>query len=64
MEKQYCRVGTTTPLGNGIQTISLLEYRYQNFLQKASSLKYSDSKLKDFFEMKAAKTKKDLENLI
>ncbi|WP_366139579.1 hypothetical protein [uncultured Maribacter sp.] len=64
MEKQYCKVGSTTPLGNGNQSISLLEYQYQNFMEKASNIKYSDSKLGEFFELKAKKIKKDLENLM
>jgi len=64
MEKQYCKVGSTTPLGNGSQTISMLEYQYQNFVEKASSLKTTDTKLGDFFNLKAQKIKKDLEKLM
>lgn len=64
MEKQYCKVGSTNSLGTGSQTISLLEYQYQSFMEKASSIKYSESKLGDFFELKAKKIKKDLENLM
>ncbi|WP_291869441.1 hypothetical protein [Maribacter sp.] len=64
MEKQYCKVGATSPLDSGSQSISLLEYQYQNFMEKASNIKYSDSKLGAFFELKAKKIKKDLESLM
>ncbi|WP_299429828.1 hypothetical protein [uncultured Maribacter sp.] len=63
MNKQYCKVGSSTPLGNGSQTISLLEYQYQNFIEKAN-LNNTDAKLGEFFNLKAQKIKKDLEKLM
>ena len=62
MENQYCKVGTVTPLINGRQAIHLLEYQYQNFMEKAASM--NDAKLVEFFELKAQKIKKILENLV
>lgn len=44
--------------------ISLLEYQYQNFLEKASNLEYTDAKLVEFFEQKAQKIQKILENMM
>ncbi len=64
MEKQYCKVGTVTPLSSGSKTIALLEYQYQHFLKKASKGEYADAKLGEFFELKALKIKKILENLV
>jgi len=64
MEKQYCRVGTATPMSTGTKAITLLEYQYRNFMEKASSIKYTDTKLGDFFEQKAKKIKKVLEELV
>ncbi|WP_299531457.1 hypothetical protein [Ulvibacterium sp.] len=63
MEKQYCRVGTVTPLTPGRKAITLLEYQYQNFMNKAS-MEYADSRLSEFFEQKALKIKKTLESLM
>ncbi|RKN79934.1 hypothetical protein [Ulvibacterium marinum] len=63
MEKQYCRVGTVTPLTPGRKAIALLEYQYQNFMNKAS-MEYADSRLREFFEQKALKVKKTLESLM
>lgn len=62
MENQYCKVGTVTPMTNGRQAIHLLEYQYQNFTDKASNM--NDAKLVEFFELKAEKIKKVLENLV
>lgn len=61
MKNQYCKVGAVNPISNGAKGISLLEYRYQNFLEKASTIK--DVKLIEFFELRAAKIKKTLESL-
>ncbi|WP_422081292.1 hypothetical protein [Ulvibacterium sp.] len=63
MEKQYCRVGTVTPLTPGRKAIALLEYQYQNFMDKASR-DYADTRLSEFFEQKALKVKKTLESLM
>ena len=62
MEKQYCRVGSVTSLANANNIISLLEYQYQNFMEKASM--DADKKLGEFFEHKAQKIKKMLESLV
>ncbi len=62
MEKQYCKVGTVTPITSGRQTLAMIEYQYQTFLEKAK-LEYTDAKLVEFFELKAQKLKKVLESL-
>lgn len=62
MENQYCKVGSVTPMTNGRQAIHLLEYQYQNFMEKASNI--NDAKLVEFFESKAQKAQKILENLV
>jgi hypothetical protein len=62
MENQYCKVGAITPMNNGIQEVHLLEYQYQNFMERASNI--SDAKLVEYFEVKAQKIKKVLENLV
>lgn len=64
MENQYCKVGAVTPIAANRNAIHLLEYQYQNFLDKASNLEYTDAKLIEFFEHKAQKIKKVLENLM
>jgi len=64
MEKQYCKVGRVTPIAANADAITVLEYQYQNFLEKASNIKYSNTKLGDFFEQKAKKIQKALENLV
>ncbi|MBD1259254.1 hypothetical protein HZY62_01530 [Maribacter polysiphoniae] len=64
MEKQYCKVGSVTSISTGSQAISLLEYQYQCFMERASNLKYSNTKLGEFFEQKAKKTKRRLEELV
>jgi len=48
----------------GRQAIALLEYQYQCFMEKASNIKYSNTKLGEFFEQKAQKIKKTLEELV
>jgi len=62
MNKQYCKVGTVTPMSNGRQAIHLLEYQYQKFMDRASSI--NDAKLVEYFETKAQKIEKILENLV
>jgi len=62
MENQYCRVGSVTPIEANRNMIHLLEYQYQNFLDKASDM--NDAKLVEFFELKASKIKRVLENLV
>ena len=64
MENQYCRVGTVTPITSGHHAVAVLEYRYKSFLQKASDLKGTDTRLLEFFENKARNIKKVLESLV
>ncbi|WP_394750461.1 hypothetical protein [Spongiimicrobium salis] len=64
MNKQYCRVGTVTSITAENHAITILEYQYQNFMEKASNIKYMDTKLGEFFEQKAQKIKKTLEDLM
>ncbi len=64
MEKQYCKVGTVTPMTSGRQAVAMLEYQYQNFLDKAANMDYSDAKLREYFEQKAQKLNKVLESLV
>ncbi|WP_373518209.1 hypothetical protein [Pricia sp.] len=64
MENQYCKVGSVTPMTANRNVISLLEYQYQNFLEKAGNLEYTDAKLVEFFEQKAQKIQKILENMM
>jgi hypothetical protein len=64
MEKQYCKVGTVTPIAAKADAITMLEYQYQNFLDKASNIQYTNTKLGEFFEQKADKIKKSLERLV
>lgn len=63
MEKQYCKVGSVKPIDAHADIITLLEYQYQNFLDKASNMQ-SNSQLAEFFEQKAKKIQKILENLV
>jgi len=63
MENQYCKVGQVTPIAANRNAITLLQYQYQNFLDKAN-LEYTDAKLVEFFEQKAQKIKKVLENMV
>ena len=63
MEKQYCKVGTVTPITAKTNAITMLEYQYQIFLDKASNMKYSNTKLGEFFEKKAQKIQKAIDSL-
>ena len=63
MENQYCKVGSVTPLTNGSKELSFLEYQYKSFMDKATSKKHTDSKLAEFFELKAAKIQKIIQTL-
>ena len=64
MDNQNCRVGSVTPLTAKSNIITILEYQYQNFMEKASNLEYTDAKLVEFFEQKAQKIQRTLENLV
>ncbi|TAI49467.1 hypothetical protein [Flagellimonas allohymeniacidonis] len=63
MNNQYCKVGTVTPITSGNQAISILEFRYRNFIEKASDATYVNTNLGEFFSRKAQGIKKILENL-
>lgn len=63
MENQYCRVGTVKPLNNEEQSIALLEYLYQNFIDKAGNIEHANTKLGEFFASKAQKIDKLLKEL-
>ena len=63
MENQNCRVGSVSSITHGTNAISVLEYQYQRFMEKASVMKHTNSNLADFFESKAAKIRKVLEVL-
>ncbi len=62
MNSQYCKVGSVTPITSGAHAVAILEYRYQNFLEKAAVA--MDSRLAEFFERKAKDLKKVLESLV
>jgi len=64
MNNQYCKVGTVTPVTSGRQAVAMLEYQYKNCLEKAANLDYTEEKLKEYFEQKALKLNKILENLV
>ena len=64
MDNQNCRVGSVTPLTAKNNIITILEYQYQNFMEKASNLEYTDAKLVEFFEQRAQKIQRILENLV
>ncbi|PWL38208.1 hypothetical protein DKG77_07975 [Flagellimonas aquimarina] len=63
MKNQYCRVGAVTPITSGNQAVSILEFRYQSFIEKAADATYMDTNLGEFFKKKAQGIKKVLENL-
>lgn len=62
MENQYCKVGTVTPITAETDLVSLLKYQYNNFLERATSNE-TNTRLLEFFELKAQKLKKELESL-
>ena len=61
MKNQNCRIGAVTPITQGSHAISILEYQYHLFVEKAKSS--LDSRLVDFFEAKAKSVKKILDEL-
>ncbi|WP_298928426.1 hypothetical protein [uncultured Allomuricauda sp.] len=63
MKNQYCRVGAVTPITSGNQAVSILEFRYQSFIEKATDATYMDTNLGEFFKRKAQGIKRILENL-
>ncbi len=64
MKNQYCKVGNTTPLlTNEESMISLLERRYNSFLEMAAQIGNTNTKLAEFLEFKALKIRRTLEKL-
>jgi hypothetical protein len=61
MERQYCKVGSINPIGSGSQELNLLKNQLQHFNQKAMEAAQKDSRLKEFFEKKAQKIQKILQ---
>lgn len=61
MNNQYCKVGSTTPITQVNQAMTVLEFQYHNFMEKATS--EMDTKLTEFFEAKANGLKKILHDL-
>ena len=64
MENQFCKVGNSKPMTANANIIDVLEYQYQQFVEKASSIEYTDAKLIEFFEQKAGKIRKTLEDMM
>ena len=63
MQKQYCRVGSVTPVTGSNQSVTTLEFRYQHFLKKAADATYRNTNLGEFFSRKAEELKKILESI-
>lgn len=63
MKNQYCKVGAVTPITSGSQAVPILEFMYQNFIEKATDATYMGTNLGEFFKRKAQGIKKVLENL-
>lgn len=64
MEKQYCKVGSVTPLTANPDIITVLEYQYQTFSEKAANSQYTNHKMRDFFEQRAQKLQKTIATLL
>ncbi|NKI33014.1 hypothetical protein [Croceivirga thetidis] len=62
MNNQYCKVGSTTPITQVNQAMSVLESQYRIFVEKATI--GMDSKLNEFFEAKANGLRKILDELV
>ena len=64
MNNQYCKIGEVKPITSGSSAMTILEERYQRFLEKASNASGIDAKLNDFFQAKVKSFKKALETLV
>ena len=62
MNKQYCKVGASHSLTSGNEGLHVLENQYQFFLRKAEEAVQNQNDLKDFFESKARKIKRMLQD--
>ncbi|MBU2996904.1 hypothetical protein KO500_10680 [Cellulophaga baltica] len=63
MKNQYCKVGAVQPINSEAQSIKRIENLLQNFTNKSSNLKYANTKLGEFFQSKAEKFEKLLNDL-
>ena len=64
MEKQHCKVGATHTLDSGVNGLDLLEDQLRHFNQKAAEAARTGSAMKDFFEQKAQKIQKLLQDFV
>ncbi len=64
MKTQFCKVGAITPITSGENAIYVLENQYEVFIKKAFENRGVNSQLQEFFELKARKIKKTLEDLV
>lgn len=64
MEKQHCKVGTIYPLDTNAQGLDLLERQLRNFQRKAAEAHQNGSGLQEFFEQKARKIQKLLQQIV
>lgn len=64
MENQYCKVGSTKTMDSGSVGTTLLESYYKTFSTMASDTRYAGTQMGEFFENKAIKFKKSLEELV
>ncbi|MEJ2162565.1 MAG: hypothetical protein P8X60_04395 [Robiginitalea sp.] len=64
MEKQHCKIGTTHTLDKGEQGLNLLERQLHHFNNKAAEAAQTGSALKEFFEHKARKIQKLLQEIV
>ncbi len=63
MNKQYCRIGSTTHITSGEQASTRMIGYYQAFLNRAADTRYAGTQLGEFFERKARALQKALEDL-
>ncbi len=64
MEKQYCKVGAIHSLDTGSHGLHLLENLKSHFTRKAAEATQSGSGLQEFFERKAQKFQKSLQQFL
>lgn len=63
MSRQFCKVGTVTPVNKRVWNRGELERRYKLFWQKAYDLTQTDAGLSDFFNHEADKILRYLNKL-
>ncbi len=64
MENQHCKVGATHALDTGVNGLDLLQNQLRHFNQKAAEASRTGSAMKEFFEQKARKIQKLLQDLV